>query len=612
MASFGSIAAALKRNKAAASPAEPPARRFNTDDISVQLQRALAPLQIESLSLHNALGDLMWRNDGAFGDDEQAMVLDALDMFAIDERREDLRLKLDDDRSALFAIARDTTQVMRGLALVIVETPASQELSAKLDSPRLQTQMRRFAQLLVAPAVPSGAPTAPPTAAPTTAAPTTRAAPSAPAAAATDDAAETLLVQRGPMSAEEFTVRPEMTVALSPEQTSDLLQIGEPSQPAPLAFDPGLEFTPEPIQLTEVDAEAQTMLAPAPMAMRAAKSPAHEAFAAASAQGFGSMEVIELAGDESTQTALPAIASSAEVPTVPALTAVKAAATPSPFALDPSPASSSPFAVAPPPAAVPAPSPAAAAKPSPGPSLPAAAPAVQVERRAKPAPEPTADARSNSIRARRYTRLRAGGAARRYEVKPSPDATFKGDLALTTMVAMHVQRSGDRYTQTPSTFTLPLSVDSVTQSGWVSKVQSLLTRTALPRGVLGFSLSPAIWRDQATATERFIAECEAVGCFIALDDFSLHNTGLSLLRSGAVKCLKLDPRLIAAVVNDRFSHAQLVAIVQAARVLGLYCVAKQVTSTSQVKWLTSAGVEFVDGVGRGVVIANSKRDTSEV
>src|SRR5579862_8974319 len=152
MASFGSIAAALKRNKTAASPAEPPARRFNTDDISVQLQRALAPLQIESLSLHNALGDLIWRNDGAFGDDEQAMVLDALDMFAIDERREDLRLKLDDDRSALFAIARDTTQVMRGLALVIVETPGSEELSAKLNSPRLQTQMHRFAQLLIAPA----------------------------------------------------------------------------------------------------------------------------------------------------------------------------------------------------------------------------------------------------------------------------------------------------------------------------------------------------------------------------------------------------------------------------------------------------------------------------
>jgi EAL domain-containing protein len=582
MASFGSIAAALKRNKSAPPPAETPARRFNTDDISVQLQRALAPLQIESLSLHNALGDLIWRNDGVFGDDEQAMVLDALDMFAIDERREDLRLKLDDDRSALFAIARDTTQVMRGLALVIVETPGSEELSAKLNSPRLQTQMRRFAQLLVAPAAAPAAPAA-------AAASAATAAPTAPAA--TDDSAETLLVSRQPMVAEEFTARPDMTVALSPGQTSDLLRESEPEP----AFDPGLEFTPEPMQVAEVDPQAETMLAPAPVAVKAAKSPAQDAFAAASAQGFGSMEVIELSGEDSTQTALPAIAESAEIPTVPALTAVKPVATPSPFALDLSPASSP-----------------VAARPTPAPSLPAAAPAVAVERRAKPAPEPTADARANSIRARRYTRLRAGGAARRYEVKPSPDASFKGDLALTTMVAMHVQRSGDRYTQTPSTFTVPVSVDSVTQSGWVSKVQSMLTRNALPRGMLGFSLSPAIWRDQAAAAERFIAECEAIGCFIALDDFSLHHTGLSLLRSAAVKCLKLDPRLLAAVVNDRFSHAQLVAIVQAARVLGLYCVAKQVASTSQVKWLTSAGIEFADGVGRGVVIAIAKREPSEV
>lgn len=590
MASFGSIAAALKRNKAAASPAEPPARRFNTDDISVQLQRALAPLQLESLSLHNALGELIWRNDGAFGDDEQAMVLDALDMFAIDERREDLRLKLDDDRSALFAIARDTTQVMRGLALVIVETPGSEELSAKLNSPRLQTQMRRFAQLLIAPAA---APAAPATSAKTASHATSEIPATDTAeveqAAATDDAAETLLVPRKPMAAEEFTVRPDMTVALTAEQAGDLLRATEPG----LAFDPGLEFPFEPIQGAEPIQVSKAVPA------KAAKPSMNEAFAAASLQGFGSMEVIELSGDDSTQNALPDIAQGAEVPTLPnvaAPTAVKPATV--------KPAVAQPSAVKR--TAVPSP------MPSPMPSLPAAAPAVAVERRAKPAPEPAADARGNSIRARRYTRLRAGGAARRYEVKPPLNASFKDDLALTTMVAMHVQRSGERYTQTPSTFTVPLSIDSVTQGGWVSKVQSMLTRAGLPRGMLGFSLSPAIWRDQAAATERFIAECEAIGCFIALDDFSLQSTGLSLLRSGAVKCLKLDPRLLAAVVNDRFSHAQLVAIVQAARVLGLYCVAKQVASTSQVKWLTSAGIEFADGVGRGVVIAIAKREPSEV
>lgn len=560
MASFGSIAAALKRNKPAATPAETPARRFNTDDISVQLQRAVAPLQIESLSLHNALGDLMWRNDGAFGDDEQAVVLDALDMFAIDERREDLRLKLDDDRSALFSIARDATQVMRGLAVVIVETPHSDELSAKLNGPRLQTQMHRFAQLVVTPA---GTPTAVAAGANAVGAVVSTDEDSS-HAPAMDDSAQTLLVLRRPTSAEEFTVRPDMTLALSPEQTSDLLHGAQSAQ----------------VQAPSVE----------------------DLLAAASPQGFGSMEMIELSGDDSTQTALPRVdAVSPTAQTLIAHSPMANAISTGEMQLEAEQISLAPLA------SVPSLLPLAAV-----PSRPVPVP-VPVERRAKPAPDATAaDARNSSIRARRYTRLRAGGAARRYEVKPSPDATFKGDLALTTMVAMHIQRSGDRYIQTPTTFTVPLSADSVAQSGWAAKVHSMMKRAELPRGTLGFSLPPAIWRDQAAATERFVSECDAIGCFIALDDFSLLHTGLALLRSGAVKCLKLDPRLVAAVANDRFAHAQVVATLQAARVLGLYCVAKQVTSTSQVKWLTSAGVEFADGVGRGVVIAAAKREPSEV
>ncbi|HEX4376335.1 MAG TPA: EAL domain-containing protein [Steroidobacteraceae bacterium] len=557
----------MKRNKPAATPAETPARRFNTDDVSVQLQRAVAPLQIESLSLHNALGDLMWRNDGAFGDDEQAVVLDALDMFAIDERREDLRLKLDDDRSALFSIARDATQVMRGLAVVIVETPQSDELSAKLNGPRLQTQMHRFAQLVVTPA---GTPMAAARGANTVGAVVSTGEVDSGQAPAMDDSAQTLLVPRRPMTAEEFTVRPDMTVSLSPEQTSDLLRGVQPAQ----AQEPSVE----------------------------------DMLAAASPQGFGSMEMIELSGDDSTQTALPRV--DAVSPTAETLIAHSPTATAvsmGEMQLEAEQISLAPLASVPSLPSLSLPS-----LPS-APLLAAAPPRpVPVERRAKPAPDATADARNSSIRARRYTRLRAGGAARRYEVKPSPDGNFKGDLALTTMVAMHLQRSGDRYTQTPTTFTVPLSADSVAQSGWAAKVHSMMKRAELPRGTLGFSLSPAIWRDQAAATERFVAECDAIGCFIALDDFSLLHTGLGLLRSGAVKCLKLDPRLVAAVANDRFAHAQVVAILQAARVLGLYCVAKQVTSTSQVKWLTSAGVEFADGVGRGVVIAAAKREPSEV
>ena len=93
---------------------------------------------------------------------------------------------------------------------------------------------------------------------------------------------------------------------------------------------------------------------------------------------------------------------------------------------------------------------------------------------------------------------------------------------------------------------------------------------------------------------------------MCLDDFNLGSTGLNLLRSPAVKCLKLEPALIGAVVHDKFAHATLAAIVQAARVLGLYCVAKQVSSQSEAKWLAAAGIEFADGVSRGVAVAAAR------
>jgi len=103
------------------APADSRERRFNTDDISKQLLRILQPLHVDSLSLHDGAGELQWLNEGAFGPDEHGVVLDALDVFALDPDREDLQLKLDDDRTALCACARSAGGEVLGLGLAIVE-----------------------------------------------------------------------------------------------------------------------------------------------------------------------------------------------------------------------------------------------------------------------------------------------------------------------------------------------------------------------------------------------------------------------------------------------------------------------------------------------------------
>jgi hypothetical protein len=416
------------------APAENREQRFNTEDLSKQLLRILQPLHVDSLSLHDGAGELQWLNEGAFGPDEHGVVLDALDVFALDSDRADLQLKLDDDRTGLCACARSASGEVLGLGLVIVETPASEEFAAKLSAPRLHALLRRFAQLL-APA---------------------SSAPSAPAAAAAASVA-----------------------AASPKKMS-----------APTSFSDGLELD------EDVQPRPQVVVA------RERRAPAASSAQASAAHG-------------------------------------------------------------------------------------------------------------GTIHARRYARLRAGGAARRYEVKPAPNACFAADLTLATRVIEHLQRSGDRYTQSPASFAIPLSLQSVRQGGWLAKLEPILARANLPDNLIGFCLSPAAWDQEFDATVRFIGECEEHRCFVALDDFNLGSSGLSLLRSSAVKCLKLDGALIAAVVHDRFAHATMAAIVQAARVLGLYCVAKQVSSVSAVKWLAVAGIEFADAVNRGLAIASTtKRDAA--
>ena len=58
--------------------------------------------------------------------------------------------------------------------------------------------------------------------------------------------------------------------------------------------------------------------------------------------------------------------------------------------------------------------------------------------------------------------------------------------------------------------------------------------------------------------------------------------------------VKLSAELTAAAMDNRYQRALLSACVQIARVLGIHCVAKCVTSPTASHWLASAGVDYVD------------------
>ena len=92
--------------------------------------------------------------------------------------------------------------------------------------------------------------------------------------------------------------------------------------------------------------------------------------------------------------------------------------------------------------------------------------------------------------------------------------------------------------------------------------------------------------------ERLLAQCEQSHCFAVIDNFTFNTGALDLLRSRAVRMLKLEARLVAAARHDKLAQARVIAIAQAAKVLGMHCAAKYVESQSSRRWLSAVGFDF--------------------
>ena len=498
------------RRPQTAAPAPGP-RQFTADEIGRGLLPLLSSLRLQSLSLHNGTGELLWLSEGVFGPDENGYVLDALDQFAAKNGPMQLERRLDDGRRALFLCARTPLGERCGLACVIAEARSNQGIETELDAAQITVAMRQFSMLLapplarpqpgavrvpLRPAAPEAATAAP---AP---APQARAAPAARPPAARPPAA------RPPAARAPAATRP-------PSSTRPASS-GHPPAPAELPFAALIAAAPE----------AQPEVPPAPAA------PA-----------------------ESNQREPPVLA--------PART---------------------------PPARVSAAAKAAAARP----------------------PATRGNVGQGALQARRYLRLRPGGTTRRYEIDLPPDtpASLTSDLRLARRVIEHLDRERERYLQDLSSFTVPLCASAVLSPSFLEQLMAAAAAARLPDGMLGFSLPSAAWSQESHNAGRFMQACGHAHCFVTLDEFNLGRSGFDLLRLPALRCLKLDPALVGAIGSDKFSQASVAAIVQAARVLGLHCVAVNADSPQTREWLASAGIEFADQVSRGPA-AGATRKSAE-
>lgn len=258
-----------------------------------------------------------------------------------------------------------------------------------------------------------------------------------------------------------------------------------------------------------------------------------------------------------------------------------------------------PAARTPPPAPAPVVLPAAVAAPTApvaAPAAPVAAPAVAVPVVVPVAPAPGET--SPAIDLVPFARLRAGGQNRRFQVQPRAAAAQRDPAADEQMMQELLAWLGKHralWNSVPTTFTVNLSIATLEDERFLGKIGAALNTHGISGETLGFEIAESLCAQQRVKVERFIAQCEKIGAWVAIDDFSFDSQVLPLLRSKALRLLKLDARLSAAALRDKLSQAMLVATVQAAKVLGIHTSAKKADSPASLQYLTAIGLDYAQG-----------------
>ncbi|HEX7417591.1 MAG TPA: EAL domain-containing protein, partial [Steroidobacteraceae bacterium] len=212
-------------------------------------------------------------------------------------------------------------------------------------------------------------------------------------------------------------------------------------------------------------------------------------------------------------------------------------------------------------------------------------------------------------------KLRSGGRTRRFEVllRSRKDPT-RDAVPLSLVQSMSAVDSGsiiDRHVLSqlihwlaghravweaePASFSINLATDTLGDAGLLRFAASLLEESKVTPQVLGFEIPERACIERPQETRRFVEDCEKLGCYFVLDDFTMHSSAVPFLASPALRLVKLDAKLTGSALNDKLSQAIVIAISQASKVLGVHCVVKRIDSTMARQWFAAIGIDFAQG-----------------
>jgi EAL domain-containing protein (putative c-di-GMP-specific phosphodiesterase class I) len=530
-----------------AVPAEPVP--ITVESLGQQLREVLPTRRLHSLSLCDHEANVLWLSEGALGPDEHSLVVEALELLSVDTSLPSHELGLEDGRIALFLPVRAPTGDLVGIAMILADSKSvGDDTLERLTAAPVRAIMLRLAVLLK-PAAPKAAavPVDPPE---------------------QPDAVE----PAGPAPDLAMELPPE---DITPEEVNDILE-----------FELSPEETPEPISRQIPVAQPAVVV----------RSTAHRVNGEASPEMMGSLEFID-------DTAAPApVRAPRLTPPPPPARAPAQAAAPAPArpAATPATRAPAPRAVAPAVPATRAPAPRAAAPAA----AAAAAPPAAIPASAPRAPQAAGPATAGSdpnlqLEVLPFVKLRAGGQTRRYQVlaRSSPaqrDPAAHDAMVLQRLLAWLAAHRAAWNSQ-PTGFAVNLSIATLEDERFAQKIAAMLHSNGIAGDTLGFEIAEALCTQRRAQLERFITQCEKIGAWVVIDDFSFDSQVLPLLRSKSVRLVKIDAKLTSSALKDKLSQAMVVATVQAAKVLGIHCAAKKVDSQAALQWLTAIGCDFAQG-----------------
>ncbi|HNR21928.1 MAG TPA: EAL domain-containing protein [Steroidobacteraceae bacterium] len=228
---------------------------------------------------------------------------------------------------------------------------------------------------------------------------------------------------------------------------------------------------------------------------------------------------------------------------------------------------------------------------------------------------PQATVREVALHVQQLHKLRSGGRTRRFEVllraRSHPDADAMTDTVAEMLASQGTTSTMDRYItgelltwlashtevweREPASFSVNVTLSTLTDEQFLPYVSSRLAEARVAPEVLGFEVPERAFIEHRALAERFVRVCEKLGCFVVLDDFTLHSEALPFLASPAMRLVKIDARLTSAALKEKLPQAIVIAISQAAKVLGVHCVAKRVESQVGRQWLSAIGIDFAQG-----------------